>query len=253
MLASDRQDKILELLNLEGSVRNSNLVKILGVSLETIRRDLEHLENEKLLKKVHGGAILRDKKMVGLSYSMREEKNISEKIEIAKKVIDYIEDGETIGLNGSTTNIEVARLLKENRKRITVVTNSLLIANELSDLEEVNLILAGGIYNKKEFSFLGEMTKNFLNNFSLDKSFVGVGGFSLKRGATDFLLGEVLVQKKLVEISDKTIIVADSSKMNSNSLIKICDLNEIDLVITDSKLDKNIKSQYIKAGLEVID
>lgn len=252
MLASDRQDKILELLHLEGSVRNSNLVKILGVSLETIRRDLEHLEHENLLKKVHGGAILKDKKMMGLSYSLREEKNINEKIEIANKVLDYIEDGETIGLNGSTTNIEVAKLLKENRKKITVVTNSLLIANELSDLNEINLILAGGIYNKKEFSFLGEMTKAFLSNFSLDKSFIGVGGLSIKRGATDFILGEVLVQKKLAEISDKTIIVADSSKINSNSLIKICDLDEIDLVITDSKLEKNIKNQYIKLGLEII-
>lgn len=252
MLASDRHDKILDLLKLEGSVRNSNLVKILGVSLETIRRDLEHLEKENFLKKVHGGAILKDKEMTGLSYSIREEKNINEKIEIAKKVLDYIKEGETIGLNGSTTNIEVAKLIKENIKRLTVVTNSLLIANEIANVKEINLILAGGIYDKKEFSFLGEMTKQFLSNFSLDKSFIGVGGISLKRGVTDFILDEVLVQKKLVDISDEVIIVADSSKINSNSLIKICDLDKANLIITDSKLDEEIKNQYLKKGIKIV-
>lgn len=252
MLANDRYNKILELLERDGSVKTSRLVNLLGISLETARRDLDFLEKQGSLQKVHGGAILKNHPETTLTYSLRETKNTEEKKEIAVLALKYINEGETIALNSSTTNIEIARLIKDKYNSLTVVTNSLRIADELADLKGINLILAGGIYNKNEFAFLGEITERFLDNFSVDKSFISIGGISLKRGVTDFLMDEVLVERKITEISEETIILADSSKIDSNSLIKICELEDIDFIITDSKLDEKTKEKYLKNGIKII-
>lgn len=183
---------------------------------------------------------------------MRESKNIEEKREVALLALKYINEGDTIALNGSTTNIEIARLIKDKYSSLTVVTNSLLIANELADVKGINLILAAGIYSKAEFAFLGEITEHFLHNFSVDKSFICVGGISLKRGVTDFLIEEVLVERKMAEIAEEVFILADSTKIENNSLIKICDIENLDLIITDSKLDEGILKKYLENGVKII-
>lgn len=252
MLANDRYNKILEVLEAEGSIKTSRIVTLLGVSLETARRDLDFLEKQGLLQKVHGGAILKNKEENTLTYSLRETKHKEEKKEIAEFALNYISEGETIALNSSTTSIEIARLIKNRYTSLTVVTNSLRIADELADVKGINLILAGGIYNKNEYAFLGEITEKFLGNFLVDKSFVSVGGISLKRGITDFLMDEILVERKMIEIGEEVIILADSSKIDTNSLIKICDTKDIDFIITDSKLDEKIKEKYIEEGIKIV-
>lgn len=253
MLANDRYNKILEVLETEGSIKTSKIVTLLGVSLETARRDLDFLEKQGSLQKVHGGAILKEKEEENnLTYSLRETKNTEEKKEIAEFALKYISEGETIALNSSTTNIEIARLIKNKYSSLTVVTNSLRIADELADTKGINLILAGGIYNKNEYAFLGEITEKFLGNFLVDKSFVSVGGISIKRGITDFLMDEILVERKMIDIGEEVIILADSSKIDTNSLIKICDTKDIDFIITDSKLDSKIKEKYREAGIKII-
>ncbi len=252
MLANDRYNKILEVLEMEGSIKTTKIVELLGVSLETARRDLDFLEKQGSLQKVHGGAILKEKEKSSLSYSLRETKNTEEKKEIAKLALNYINEGETIALNSSTTNVEIARLIKNRYTSLTVVTNSLRIADELADVKGINLILAGGIYNKNEYAFLGEITEKFLGNFLVDKSFVSVGGISLKRGITDFLMDEILVERKMIDIGEEVVILADSSKIDTNSLIKICDVKDIDFIITDSNLNEKIKEKYIEEGIKIV-
>ena len=176
MLANDRQEKILEIIERDGSIKTSQLVEIFDVSLETIRRDFEVLEKQGYLEKVYGGAILKNKEIKALNYSSREKKNVEEKKEVGRLAINLIEDGDTIALNASTTNLEIARLIKEKFSHLTVITNSLMIANELAEISGINLILAGGMYNKNEFAFLGEVTAKFFQNFSVDKAFICVGG-----------------------------------------------------------------------------
>lgn len=254
MLANDRHNKILEMLERDGSVRNSKLVTIFEVSLETVRRDLDFLEKQGLLQKVHGGAILnsKNKENANQTYIVRETKNIEEKREIATLALKFINENETIALNSSTTSIEIARLIKDKFTSLTVVTNSLRIAEELADKKGINLILAGGIYNKNEFAFLGEITERFLNEFIVDKAFVSVGGISLKRGITDFLIDEVIVERKMIKIAEEAIILADSSKIGSNSLIKVCDTEEVDFIITDSKFKDEDKEIYLQNGIKII-
>lgn len=254
MLANDRHNKILEMLERDGSVKNSKLVTIFEVSLETVRRDLDFLEKQGLLQKVHGGAILnsKNKENDNQTYVVRETKNIEEKREIAALALKFINENETIALNSSTTSIEIARLIKDKFTSLTVVTNSLRIAEELADRKGINLILAGGIYNKNEFAFLGEITERFLNEFIVDKAFVSVGGISLKRGITDFLIDEVIVERKMIKIAEEAIILADSSKIGSNSLIKVCDTEDINFIITDSKFKDEDKEIYLQNGIKII-
>lgn len=168
---------------------------------------------------------------------------------MAKIAIRHIKDNETIALNSSTTNFEIAKLIKG--KNLTVITNSFPIANELIGLKNISLILAGGIYSDQEYGFLGDMTAKFLDNFSIDKAFITVGGISLKRGATDNLIDEVAVESKMIEISNQTIFLADATKIESNSLIKVCDISNIKTIITDSNLDDEIKKRYNSYGIDI--
>ncbi|MDU4889167.1 MAG: DeoR/GlpR family DNA-binding transcription regulator [Clostridium sp.] len=252
MLASDRRDEIIQMLSVEGSVIVSKLTKKFEVSIETIRRDLEALEKEGLLKRVYGGAVLKSNKSNNLNYAKRKEEFIDEKIEIAQKAISYIEEGSFIALNNSTTNLEIAKLLREKFNELTIVTNSLNIVNELVNKESFTIILVGGVLNSREYAFNGQFTEEMLSNFVVNKSFISVSGVSLSRGITDYLMGEIDIQKKFMKISQEVIILAISSNIDNESLVKIADVEDVNLVITDSKLNKKIADKYLKSGIEII-
>lgn len=252
MLASDRRDEIIQMLSVEGSVIVSKLTKKFGVSVETIRRDLEALEKDGLLKRVYGGAVLKSNKPNNLNYAKRKEEFIDEKIEIAEKAIAYIDEGSFIALNNSTTNLEIAKKLKEKFSELTIVTNSLNIVNELASKESFTIILVGGVLNSKEYAFNGQFTEEMLSNFVVNKSFISVSGVSLSRGITDYLMGEIDIQKKFMEISQEVIILSISSNIDNESLVKIADIEDVNLVITDSKLSGKVAEKYFKSGIEII-
>ena len=252
MLAADRREEILKILSLEGSVIVSKLTKKFEVSIETIRRDLESLEKEGLLNRVYGGAVLKGNKVNKLNYSKRKEEFIEEKKEIAKKAVAYIEEGTVIALNNSTTNLEIAREIKKSFDELTIVTNSLMIVNELAEKENFTIILVGGVLNSKEYAFNGQFAENMLSNFVVNKSFISISGVSLSRGITDYLIGEIHIQKKLIEISQEVIILSISNNIDNESLVKIADIEDINLVISDSKLNDKIKEKYAKHGVEII-
>lgn len=252
MLAEERKVRILQMIEEDGSVKVSKLTKLFEVSLETIRRDLENMEKEGLLKRVYGGAVLNRNKVQQKSYAKREKEFSIEKKAIAINALRYIEEGQSIALNNSTTSIEIARELKNHFKELTIVTNSLRIASELAEVENFNIVLTGGILNNKEYAFYGDISENVLSNFVVDKAFISVSGVSLTHGITDYLPGEVQIEKKLMEISQEIIILADSSKIDSVSLIKVADIHEVNLILTDSKLDDKVLNKYLKNGIEMI-
>ena len=252
MLAQERYEYIMEVLNRDCAVRVSKLIKELNVSIETIRRDLEHLEKEGVLERVYGGAVPRKVAVDKLSFDKREEEFKKEKLEIASIAVRYINEGQSIALNDSTTNVEIARMIKSKFKDLTVITNSLVIATELANSQGIKLILAGGILNNHEYAFYGSFTKEILNNFIVDRSFIGVGGISISRGITDHDIDTVEIQKKLIDISKEAIILADSSKIDNMSLTKISSIEDISFIITDSNVNENIIKKYLKHGVEII-
>ena len=252
MLAQERHEYIIETLNRDSAVKVSKLIKELNVSIETIRRDLEHLEKEGVLERVYGGAVPKKVAVDKLNFKKREGEFKKEKSEIACTALKYINDGQAIALNDSTTNVEIAKMIKNKFSNLTVITNSLIIASELAGCKGINLILAGGLLDNHEYAFYGEFAKNILSSFIVDRAFICVGGVSLSRGITDYNINTVEIQKKLLEISKEAIILADSSKIDSVSLTKISDIDNISFIITDSNIDNNIIDKYIKNGVEII-
>ncbi|WP_026674999.1 DeoR/GlpR family DNA-binding transcription regulator [Alkalihalobacterium bogoriense] len=252
MFAKERQETIIDLLKRNKSVKVSQLTKRFQVSLETIRRDLEFLEKEGLIKRVHGGAVLEETTSHETTFIERETIHIEEKKEIAKIATRFVTEGQSIALDVSTTNTEFAKVLKETFSRLTVVTNSLPIANILAEMPNYTIILPGGVLRNQELCIVGEMAEAFVSQFHIDTFFMSMSGISLSAGLTDYGIGEVQMKSKMLQASQKGIVLADSSKFDVKSFLKVCDLERVEYIITDSKLKQSIVEKYEKAGIEII-
>ena len=252
MLIQERYDEILKVLKSEGAVKVSHLVKKFGVSLETVRRDLDYLEKEGKLKKVHGGALSLDKDENALNFFNRLDECGSEKREIADIAIKYIREGSSIALDSGTTTFQVAKALKSKFKNLTVVTNSLRVSNELMGVEGFKVILLGGIINPKEEATVGAWALSGMDNIFVDIAFIAVTGVSLKDGFTDYDLNMIEIQQKLMERAKERIILADSSKFNEVSLLKVSSVDYADYIITDSKINEVILNEFIENGIKVV-
>lgn len=252
VLAEDRYKKILQLLEKDNSVKTSALIKLFGVSVETVRRDLEYLENEGLLKRVYGGAVLDKVDARQQVFQAREKDHFDEKVEIAEIASRFVEEGQSIAMDVSTTNLEVARKLKQKFTILTVLTNSMIIANELADMDHYTVILTGGVLRKEEYSLVGDMCETNISQFHVDVAFISASGISLSAGITDYGFGEVQAKKKMIDIAQKVIVVCNSSRFDVMSLLKVCDLAKVDQIITDSKLNDCVMERYRKADVEII-
>lgn len=251
MLAEERYQKIIDILNIENSVRVSNLVKIFNVSTETIRRDLEFLEKQGFLRRVYGGAVLTKLSTSKMGFVDREKEHMKEKKEIAEIAMKYVQEGQSLALDYGTTTLEVAKALKNNFEVLTILTNSLIIASEFSSMPKYNIIVSGGILKCEEISLFGEMAQNSISRFHVDTAFISATGISLKEGLTDYILEGIDIQKKMMDISDEVIVLASSNKFDCISLAKICDIDRVNLIITDSGLNKNIYEKYSKRGVNI--
>lgn len=252
MFASQRHQEIIDLLEKEKSVKASDLMQQFNVSFETIRRDLEHLEKSGFLKRVHGGAVLETINSVEHSFITRETHRVEEKREIAELTTKYVVEGQSIAMDVSTTNTEVARVLKKKFNQLTIITNSLLIATELAEKPKYTIILAGGVVRNQELCVVGNMAENFISQFNIDIFFMSASGVSLSSGITDYGIGEVNMKKQMLKNAQKTFVVADSSKFNNVSLLKVCDLHRVDALLTDSSLHYQIKDKFLESNVMVV-
>lgn len=252
MLAEERRKEILESLEKNKVVKALELAEKYQVGVETIRRDFDALEKSGNLKKIYGGAAFVEKKENrNFDYNTRMTSEIDEKEEIAKKAVNFINENDTIFLNDSSTNIFFAKELKNKIKKLTVITNSLIIANELSGTEDYNIILAGGFLDNKEKAFFGTISENIISQFIVNKAILSVSGISLVDGITDFPLKEVEIQKSMIKYSKELIILANSQKFETSTLIKVADSKDIKIIITDSKIDEDIREKYRNNGIEI--
>lgn len=250
VLASDRHQQIIEVLQQHKSVKTATLLEQFNVSTETVRRDLEFLESEGILRRVHGGAILSERS-VELNFTIRETKNAEEKREIAERATAFVSEGQSIAMDVSTTNTEFARALKRKCKKLTVLTNSLPIAMELAEMPNYTLILVGGVMRNEELCTVGNLAEKFISQFRVDTFFMSMSGISLTEGLTDYGVGEVQIKQKMLEYAGKSIVLADSSKFDVVSLLKVCDFDRIEGIITDSNINPQIVSKFQSAGISM--
>ncbi len=231
-MVHERHDRIIKLLNTNRMVKVSELMKEFNVSIETVRRDLEFLEGKGYLKRVYGGAIPNSPKGIEPTYATREVSHLVEKMAIAEKVFELVEDRDTIVIDLGTTTLEAAKklVLKEG---LTVLTNSMPIATELIANETFKIFLLGGQLRNREFATSGALSVDFLSHFRVDKAIIGPGGVTAKNGITDYHFEEAQVRKKMIEIADTVIAVADYSKIGVSAFTQVCELSEVDVIVTD--------------------
>ncbi|MGL5328128.1 MAG: DeoR/GlpR family DNA-binding transcription regulator [Peptostreptococcaceae bacterium] len=252
MLKIDRLNKIESYLHENGSVIVSQLSQDLNVTEETIRRDLELLEKQKKLKRVRGGAFLPDKFDKEVPIKIRESIYNEEKQTIANHCIEYIDDGDSILLDASTTAIHLAKLIKESEKKITIITNSLKVSQIFENHKLVKVICLGGRLRSSSNSLVGSLTSKNLKEYWVDKSFISCSGLDLKFGITDNHEDEAVVRRNMLEHSSLKFLIVDHTKFDSSSMYKICTPFEVDVVITDKKLSNEWQDKFVSSGVKVI-
>ena len=234
MLAIERRNAILEKLQAERRVVVSELSILFDVSEETIRRDLEKLENEGYAIKSYGGAVLNENANLDLPFNIRKNKNVIGKQKIAELLSDIIHDGDYLFLDASSTAVAIAKAIK-HKKDITIITNSLEIAIELLEVPDCKVISTGGEIVSTAFGLVGHVTDKTIRSYYVDKAIVSSKGFELEKGFTDSDERHAANKRSMLESAKMKILAIDSSKFDRVAFAKIGDLRDVTMIVTDEK------------------
>jgi DeoR family transcriptional regulator, fructose operon transcriptional repressor len=248
-LAPGRQERVRELVRSRGVARVAEIGRELGASAATIRRDLEALEGRGALRRVHGGAVSVESRLDEPLFDDKRSIAAREKHRIAVEAASMVHEGDTVYLDGGSTVLELARLLA-SRTDITVVTNSLRAAIELSG-RGPRLILIGGELRRLSQTVVGPLTQPLLEQLHVDIAFMGTIGFALEDGMTTTDAGEAHTKKLAMARADRVVLLADSSKAGKILLARAGDLRDADVLITDPGLDAAFVRGLRKLGVEV--
>ena len=243
MNGAERRMIILSRLQQNEKVLVASLAKEFGVVPMTIRRDLKELEATGRIKVRHGGAVLNKDAFFLHGMRFRKNDHIEEKRQIAKTCLPYIDEGDCIFLDSGTTVSEIARLLFSYR-HLTVVTNSLLVADVLADNQDLEIIMCPGNYVMSSMAYMGPFTNDFIGNFHFDKAFLSTAMIDYEKGLTVSWHMEGGLKKKILQQSAMTVCAADSSKFDQSSYFGVCALDQIDILATDTNLSEAQKERY---------
>jgi len=251
MLADERYVEILELLKGRTILRTQDIIERLGVSRETVRRDLKRLEEQGLVRRVYGGITSVRRALDEPPYATREATNADEKRAIGKAAAELVNDGEVVILDAGTTVMEVARHL-HRVSNLTVLTNSLRAAYELSSNPAISVYVLGGRVRPGDISTSGYLAESGLKDFHVDKAFIGAGGVNPVEGVTDYYEPEARLRRLMTQRASRVIVVADHTKMGEVAFVNCCDLRSIDVCVTSWRADEQIVRELRSKGVEVI-
>lgn len=239
MLAQERQAMILEMLRQNDIVRISDITTRFGVSNMTARRDLETLQKNNLLRRIHGGAVAIDNDTAGqrtASNPVEQEAVRADLQAIGKLAASMANEGDIIFLGPGTTVLAMAHHMRQ-KSNITILTNSFPVVNELANTNNIIYFL-GGILNGDEYSVTGTFANSMLETFCANKAFIGCGGISLQHGITDFSAPTADVNRLMVKNAAQSILLCSADKLRSNAFSIVCPLSEVDMMITDNSLSE---------------
>jgi DeoR/GlpR family transcriptional regulator of sugar metabolism len=251
MLAEDRQKTIKKMIQEKGSITVNEVIQQLNISKPTLWRDLNILSKNGIISKTHGGAVLREAQDSEFRFTHRMGKNIQVKKKIAQKAASLVSPGDIIGIDTGTTATLFASFLK-SKEDITVVTPSLSAAQELMGAKGVYVVLLGGDVKEESMSVTGSITLQNISQFHINQFFIGAIAFDPVYGTQDAYLFEVEIKKALCRISEKKIVLIDSSKFGKSSLASAIEMKEINTIITDHHIQENHEKQIRDAGVEII-
>lgn len=242
MRGIERKLAIMKQIQAEGQASIAELSDQYQVSTMTIRRDLMKLAEEGLVTLEYGGAVLNTGAMFEYNMPMKECEYRQEKIRIAKACAAYIKEGDSIFLDAGTTVCELAKVLV-NRKNITVMTHSLLVANIFA-ASDIDLIMCPGKFRAKSMAYMGQLTDQFLTSFHIDKLFLAVEGVEAETGVSVPNIQDGVTKQNLMKCSKWIACMADSSKFGKTFHYNICEMSQIDLLVTDTGIDDEKVKRY---------
>jgi len=249
-LAPQRLDHLRDLIRQSGVIRVEALCRQLDVSPATVRRDLDQLERSGAIRRVHGGAVSVESRLEEPLFDDKASLAAREKHRIAEAALAFVVADETIYLDGGSTVLELARLLRE-RTNLTVVTNSLRAAHELAG-RGPRLILIGGELRRLSQTVVGPLTRLTLEGLHLDKAFMGTIGMSLKEGMTTTDPGEAYTKDLVMKQAQQVILLADSTKAGKVSFARAGGLERVDVLITDRNVDRNFTKELNQKGIKLV-
>lgn len=249
MLKAERHKIIMDKLYENQKVSTIELALELNISEDTIRRDLNELNRKGLLEKVYGGAFpIADKpaNIFDITILNGDKKDI-----IGKKALSLISDGQVIIMSGGTTNLAFAKLIPSDLKA-TIYTYSLPIAMQLSQHPNVELIFIGGKLQKNAMVTIGMDVVQVLSKLKADICFMGASSINVRLGLTEMGYEVSIVKKAMMQASDKVVTMVSSEKLNTKMPYVVCELNQLNTMITDLNPKNPILDEYVKAGIQVL-
>ena len=247
---TQRHKYILEQLKKESFVRVKDLSDALDVSEVTIRKDLDHLEDKKLLIRNHGSASALTSLISDKHIDEKEKINIEEKRRIAIAANDSLENNDKIIIASGTTLLTFANQI-DTHKALTVITSSVKVSLTLCYHPNIEVVQLGGAMRKNSVSVVGHYAEHILQTLTCNKLFLGVDGIDLNYGLTTSNMAEAYINKRMIEAADKVVILTDSSKFGQRGFCKICDLNKIHHIITDTNASAHMVEMIRELGIKV--
>ncbi|OEC02723.1 transcriptional regulator [Lysinibacillus sphaericus] len=251
MYTVERQQHILQFIRNNKVVKLVTLTKEFNVSIETIRRDIQQLVQEKKIEKFYGG-VKYIEPVEGLMDN-RLTQQLTEKIAIAKACASLVDHGDCIFIDSGSTTYQMTPFLL-GKEKLTVVTNSLPVAFDLIG-STIEVMIIGGRVRHSEKSVTSNDFLFRFDHLNINKAFICASGVTLEKGISDFSLEEAMTRKQLINISQTVYVATDSTKFNKDVAIQVCPLDEVDMILTDNGLPKETLQQFTEAGikLEVVD
>lgn len=251
MLAIERRNTILKMLASDGKVLVADLAKEFDVTEETIRRDLEKLDNDGLAKKTYGGAVKLDNFNIDIPFHVRKQTNVENKEYIASLIANMISDGDYIMLDSSTTALCVIKRIL-NKKNITLITNSIEILIELCNKHDWNILSTGGALKEGGLSLVGYQAQKMISGFHVDLAICSCKGIDEQNGITDSNERDTEIKKAFFASANKKILAVDSSKFDKASFVKVCSLSDVDMVVTDTQPSQVWLDRFKQNDVEII-
>jgi DeoR family glycerol-3-phosphate regulon repressor len=251
MRLQKRQNEIMASVKQRGACSIIELARQLEVSAETIRRNIRPLVDQGLIDKVHGGVVLSQKQEPEPPFGKRMNVRVEAKQLISARVASLIKDGDSIMLDTGSTTAYVARALSDHRN-LSVVTNCTEIARTLAREASNRVHLCGGALRSDDWATFGSSAIDFVRQFHVNYAILSIGGVTADGGFMDYHLEEAEFSRAVIAQAKKTIVVADHSKFGNPNFIRVCDFDEVDMVVVEQAPSAEIESALLEAGTAVI-
>lgn len=244
-----RRSSIIEYLRLQRSATLEELCNRFSVSINTIRRDIDELEQDGFLRKVYGGVVLDEKKQV-IPLNVRAKAFLEEKARIGQAASRLVKDNDVIIIDSGSTTYHIIKCLKD--KNVTVITNSVNVLDEAMPYSNIKLILAGGTLEREINSFIGKEVVDTLNKFNANISFIAATGISISKGITNSSIFEADIKRAIIDSSAKRVLLVDHTKFDLVSLVSFAGFEDIDIIITDKPVSEHYREYFEKNNIELI-